>query len=137
MDSSAEREESEDCRDTGIETREDFRMIRSEDGRVGGNIGLEDLGVGGRVDSIVCGGFESCRHGGISQMNMLQNIIEDRRTYLQSLSSEMCQFSCHSNFINRHSNFVHDSQSLSKCRGSDGHSERQHGHERRSKVVRF
>ena len=137
MNSSAEREGSQDCTDTGIENREDFRMIGSEDGRVGGNIGLEDCGVGGYANSIVCGVVENCRQGGILHMNILQETIEDRRTYLQSLSSEMCQFSCHSNFIDRHSNFVHDSQSLSKCRGSDGHSERQHGHERRSKVVRF
>ena len=66
-------------------------------------------------------------------MNILHKNIEDRRSFSQTWNSEMC----HSNAIDRYSNFVHGSYRLSQCRGSDGQGERQYGHERRSKVFRF
>ena len=95
MNSSAEKEGSEDCRGTGIGNREDFKVIGSEDCRAGGNISFEEFGVGGCVDSIVCGVVENTRHCDISHMNMLQRTMGDRRSFLQSWSSEMCQIDCH------------------------------------------
>ena len=80
-DPSEERTGSGDCRGTGIENREDCRMFGSEDCRFGGNIGVEEFGVGGCVDSIV---FESCRRNDMSHMDMLQSTIEDRRHVLHS-----------------------------------------------------